>query len=173
MAGLLAERLDLTARFTSLIRQAAPLHDLGKLAVSDSILLRPGRLTETEITEVRKHPRAGAAILAGSKSAVLSMAEEISLTHHEWWDGNGYPARLSGEDIPISGRIVALADVFDALTHARPYKAAWDLDRAYDEIVGLRGHQFDPDVVDAFTTLDHHELEGLVTDSISSRLGHH
>jgi putative two-component system response regulator len=143
-AGILADRLDLAPRFVSLLRQAAPLHDVGKLAVSDSILLKPGRLTEEELVEVRKHPRAGAAILAGSKSAVLSLAEEISLTHHEWWDGTGYPVRLRGPDIPVSGRIVALADVFDALTHTRPYESAWTLDQAYDEIVGLRGRQFDP-----------------------------
>jgi hypothetical protein len=154
LAGLLAERLDLPDSFVSLLRQASPLHDLGKLAVSDSILLKPGRLTEEEFAEVRKHPGAGAAILAGSQSEVLRLAEEIALTHHEWWDGTGYPARLRGDEIPLSGRIVALADVFDALTNARPYKEAWPIQRARNEILRLAGHQFDPRVAATFYALE-------------------
>ncbi|MHB1567623.1 MAG: HD-GYP domain-containing protein [Solirubrobacteraceae bacterium] len=149
-ARAIATQLGLTPAFVALLHQAAPLHDLGKLAISDTILLKPGKLTPEEFTQVKAHPAAGAAILSGSASEVLRLAEEIALTHHEWWDGSGYPAGLSAERIPLSGRIVALADVFDALTHARPYKPAWARDRAIAEIDRLTGHQFDPEVVAAF-----------------------
>jgi response regulator RpfG family c-di-GMP phosphodiesterase len=107
---------------------------------------------------MRAHPECGAEILTGSHSDVLQMAEEIALTHHEWWDGSGYPNRLSEDQIPLSGRIVALADVFDALTHARPYKVPWTLDEALQEINHLEGRQFDPKVVAAFFQLDEADL---------------
>lgn len=149
-ARAIATQLGLAPAFVELIGQAAPLHDLGKLAISDTILLKPGKLTAEEFAQIKTHPAAGAAILSGSASEVLRLAEEIALTHHEWWDGSGYPAGLRGEAIPLSGRIVALADVFDALTHARPYKPAWPLERALAEIDRLTGHQFDPDVAAAF-----------------------
>jgi putative two-component system response regulator len=153
-AFLLARELGLAAADAALIRQAAPLHDLGKLSLPDSILLKPAKLSVAEYREVKRHPAAGAAILRGSSSEVLRLAEEIALTHHEWWDGNGYPGGLKGEEIPLAGRIVALADVFDALTHARPYKRAWPIDRAVSEIKRLAGRQFDPGLVKAFLTLD-------------------
>jgi putative two-component system response regulator len=153
-AFLLARELGMTAADASLIRQAAPLHDLGKLALPDAILLKRARLSMAEYTQVKEHPAAGAAILSGSSSQVLRMAEQIALTHHEWWDGSGYPVGLEGQAIPLSGRIVALADVFDALTHARPYKRAWRIDRALGEIRRLAGRQFDPAVVEAFFRLD-------------------
>jgi hypothetical protein len=156
----LAERLGWTAPRVALIRQAAPLHDIGKLAVPDAVLRKPGKLTPDERTLMKGHAVAGAAILAGSKADVLKLAGEISLTHHEWWDGTGYPSGLRGTQIPMSGRIVALADVFDALAHARPYKAAWPLADAVKEIRRLSGLQFDPQVVDAFLTLDADELIG-------------
>jgi putative two-component system response regulator len=162
MAGTLAERLRLPERDVALLEQAAPLHDLGKLAVPDSILLKSGRLSDQERVQVRKHPVAGAAILAGSRSAVLRLAEKIALTHHEWWDGSGYPAGLEGDAIPLAGRVVALADVFDALTHARPYKDAWPVDRARAEIIRLSGRQFDPDVTAAFAALATGDLVALV-----------
>lgn len=151
-AKMIAEQLGLPADEVALIEQAAPLHDIGKLAVSDTILLKPGPLTAEEFAEVKRHPIAGAGILAGSSSAVLQLAEKIALSHHEWWDGSGYPNKLRGEEIPLAGRIVALADVFDALTHARPYKPAWPQHSAIEEIKRHRGRQFDPAVVDAFTS---------------------
>jgi putative two-component system response regulator len=143
-ASLLAERLGLPESFVSLLRQAAPLHDIGKLAVSDTLLLEPGRLTRDEFEQVKGHAAAGAAILEGSTYDVLCLAREIALTHHEWWDGSGYPAELAGEAVPLSGRIVALADVFDALTHPRPYKPAWPIDEAVAAISRSSGRQFDP-----------------------------
>jgi hypothetical protein len=160
-AVLLAERLGLDEPFVALLRQAAPLHDIGKLAVSDTLVLKPGRLSPTEFEKVREHAAAGAAILSGSTSDVLRLGEEIALSHHEWWDGSGYPNGLNGEAIPLSGRIVALADVFDALIHTRPYKEAWPLGEAVAEIRRLAGRQFDPQVVAAFDRLDHAQLAGL------------
>lgn len=152
-AALLAEQLGLPKPQIELLRQAAPLHDIGKLAVPDSILLKPGKLTPAEFDEIKQHANNGGAILAKSSSAILQLAEEIARTHHEWWDGSGYPNGLRGDAIPISGRIVAVADVFDALTHDRPYKRAWTLDRALDEIARFSGSQFDPTIVDALRRL--------------------
>ena len=163
-AFLLARELGLPAPEAAVIRQAAPLHDVGKLAVRDAILLKPGELTLNEFDELKRHTAAGAAILAGSSFVVLRSGEEIAATHHERWDGSGYPSGLKREAIPLSGRIVALADVFDALTHERPYKPAWPVGDAVQEIAGLRERQFDPDVVDAFAGLDHASLVDLPED---------
>jgi len=157
-AGLLGELLGLTAREVARMRQAAPLHDIGKLAVSDTILLKRGKLTPEQWHQMRFHTTVGHQILSGSTSDVLSLAAEISLTHHERWDGSGYPAGLQGEQIPLSGRIVALADVFDSLCHERPYKPAWTVEDATREIHRLSGHQFDPAIVRAFAQLDPHSL---------------
>jgi putative two-component system response regulator len=151
----MAERLGLPAPDVALIREAAPLHDIGKLSVPDAVLLKPGDLNADEFEVMKEHTTSGAAILAGSRSEVLRLGEEIALTHHEWWDGNGYPRRLREDDIPASGQIVAVADVFDALTHDRPYKQAWPLEAAVAEIRRLVGTQFSPRVVEAFETLDH------------------
>jgi putative two-component system response regulator len=156
-AFLVAIEVGLSTSEASLIEQAAPLHDIGKLAIPDAILLKPGKLTDAELEQIKGHAAAGAAILAGSTSEVLCLAQEIALSHHEWWDGSGYPNGLSGEAIPVSGRIVALADVFDALTHARPYKEAWTAGDAVAEVCRLRGRQFEPSVVDAFMRLDPHD----------------
>jgi putative two-component system response regulator len=158
VTALVAARLGLPEPRVSLLRQAAPLHDIGKIAVSDTVLLKPGKLTAEEFSRMKQHTVLGAAILAGSTSDVLRLAEEIAISHHEWWDGTGYPSGLTGEAIPLSGRIVAIADVFDALTHARPYKRAWPSSEAIAEIVRLRGRQFDPRVVDAFTSIELTEL---------------
>jgi putative two-component system response regulator len=160
-AALLATELRLSEGEVDLIRDAAPLHDIGKLGVSDAVLLKPGKLTPQELEHMRRHAETGATILSGSSSDVLRAAEEIARCHHEWWDGTGYPSRLQGEEIPLSAHIVALADVFDALTHKRPYKPAWPVDEAVAEIHRLRSLQFDPQVVDAFDRLDPYRLAGI------------
>lgn len=149
MAALLARKLELPDGQVSLIRRAAPLHDVGKIGVPDSILLKPGKLTDPEFELVKTHTVIGARILSGSHFPLLHMAEEIALTHHERWDGGGY-AGMAGDVIPLVGRIVAIADVFDALTQQRPYKAAWSVGEALAELDRQRGQQFDPTLVDAF-----------------------
>jgi putative two-component system response regulator len=161
----LAQMLGIGEDEASLIGQAAQLHDVGKLAIPDAILLKRHKLDEVEYERLKSHTTAGAKILGGSASNLLRPAEQIALTHHERWDGQGYPHRRAGEEIPLSGRIVALADVFDALTHARPYKAAWPVAEAVAEIQSLRGRQFDPRIVDAFDELDPGELVDL-TDEV-------
>jgi putative two-component system response regulator len=153
-SALIASRLGLPADEVELISQAALLHDVGKVAVPDGLLLKPAKLTAAEFDEVKRHAAAGASILAGSSSAVLNAAEEIARNHHEWWDGTGYPSGLVRDEIPLRARIVAVADVFDALTHVRPYKHAWPVDEAVNEIQRASGRQFDPDVVRAFLGLD-------------------
>jgi putative two-component system response regulator len=163
-ACLVAQALGLPAEQAAIIRQAAPLHDVGKLAVPDSILLKRGPLTRSERAQVERHAPAGAAILAGSTFSVLREGEEIAASHHERWDGTGYPFGLAGEAISLGGRIVAVADVFDALTHERSYKPAWDAGDAVEEIVRLRERHFDPDVVDAFVSLEPTELVELPDD---------
>jgi putative two-component system response regulator len=135
------------------LRQAAPLHDIGKIGISDTVLLKPAKLTPAEFEHVKTHTLIGGRILADSPVPVLQLGREIALTHHERWDGSGYPHGLNGEAIPLSGRIVTVADVFDALTHDRPYKHAWPIERAVAEITAQRERQVDPDVVDAFLGL--------------------
>jgi PAS domain S-box-containing protein len=153
LSALLAERLGLHPAMVERLRHAAPLHDVGKLGVPDAILLKPGRLTPVEFRAMQEHTTIGATILTGSRFPVLQLGEEIALTHHERWDGRGYPHGLQGEGIPIAGRIVAVADVFDALTHARPYKGAWASGDAVAEIERGAGSQFDPDVAAVFAEL--------------------
>jgi putative two-component system response regulator len=152
MAALLAREVELPDSTVSLIRRAAPLHDVGKIGVPDTILLKLGKLTEEEFERVKTHTTIGARILSGSRFGLLRLAEEIAFSHHEHWDGSGYEG-LSGEAIPLAGRIVAIADVFDALTQKRPYKAAWPVDDAVAEIQRQRGRHFDPSLVDAFLTV--------------------
>lgn len=150
LSAMLARVLDLPEEEVELIWRAAPLHDVGKIAVPDVVLLKPGRLSESEWVVLRTHAAVGSMILSGSHFPVLRLAEEIALSHHERWDGTGYPNRLRGEDIPLASRIVAVVDTFDALVRERPYKAAWTPMEAVREIVRQRGRQFDPRVVDAF-----------------------
>jgi putative two-component system response regulator len=157
-SSLLASELRLAAREVYRILHGAPLHDIGKIAIPDAILLKPGRLTPQEFEALKTHPVVGGRILGGSQSRLLRVAAEIAATHHEHWDGRGYPDGLAGEGIPLTGRIVAVADVFDALTHERPYKHAWSTDQAAAEIIEQSGRQFDPAVVAAFKTLDHEAL---------------
>jgi putative two-component system response regulator len=140
------------------IGRAAPLHDIGKLGIADAILLKPGPLDAAEFELMKAHTTIGADILSGSRSPLLRVGEEIAISHHERWDGSGYPTGLAADAIPLTGRIVAVADVFDALTHARPYKPAWPVATAVRTIRAERGTHFDPQLVDAFDTLDHDDL---------------
>ena len=161
--------LGMSAASVERIAHAALLHDVGKLGVPDAILLKPGRLTDDERAEMQTHTTIGATILAGSSFPILQLGEQIAQTHHERWDGTGYPRQIAGEAIPMAGRIVAVADVFDALTHSRPYKQAWPLQDAVDEIARCAGSQFDPVVVKAFQRL---HREGGLAALIESASGH-
>jgi putative two-component system response regulator len=152
-AEQLAQKLHLPDAVATLLRRAAPLHDLGKIGVPDSILLKLGRLTADEFRVIQSHTQVGARILSGSDHPLLQLAEQIALTHHEHWDGTGYTPGLGGEAIPLVSRIVAVVDVFDALTHPRPYKAAWSVEDAVAELERQSGRQFDPRVVSAFVDL--------------------
>lgn len=153
VSALLAETLGLPRADVELIRRAAPLHDVGKIGIPDAVLLKDGRLTPEEFEIMKSHTVIGAEILSGSHVALLAVGREIALTHHERWDGRGYPVGLAGERIPLAGRAVAVADVFDALTHPRPYKRAWSADAAVAEIQREAGGQFDPEVSRAFAAL--------------------
>jgi putative two-component system response regulator len=153
LSALLARKLGYDADAVEMIERAAALHDVGKVGVPDAILLKPGPLTPAEVEIMRTHAVVGAKILSNSRAPLLRMAEAIALTHHERWDGSGYPAGLAGGNIPFVGRIVALADSFDAMTHSRPYQAAITVDHALGMLIDLRGRAYDPTVVDAFTEL--------------------
>ncbi|QDT36523.1 HD-GYP domain-containing protein [Stratiformator vulcanicus] len=171
-SDILADELECDAEIRELIGLAAPLHDIGKIGIPDSILLKPGRLNEEERSRMQAHAAIGeeiarsmsdevceryakfveipADVLKSTRSPVLVMAARIAATHHEWWDGKGYPRGLAGEEIPIEGRIVAVADVFDALCSKRPYKPAFPMSKAIEILQEGRGTQFDPAVIDAF-----------------------
>lgn len=155
---LVARALGLPESLVQTIGDAAPLHDVGKLGISDAIMLKPGRLTAAQYDTMKEHTVIGAAILADSSSSVLQMAAEIALTHHERWNGTGYPHGLAGEQIPLAARITAIADTFDAITHSRPYKDARPIASALAEIRHGSGSLFDPAVVGAFLELDHRTL---------------
>ncbi|GAA4029395.1 HD-GYP domain-containing protein [Actimicrobium antarcticum] len=147
---LIAANLGMGTAEQDLLGDAAPMHDIGKVGIPDNILLKPGRLDAEEMDIMRTHAKIGADILRGSTSPLLQVAAAIALTHHEKFDGSGYPHGLKGEQIPLYGRIIAVADVFDALTSARPYKPAWEIDRAVALIRDGSGSHFDPVCVDAF-----------------------
>ena len=132
------------------ILYASPMHDIGKIGVPDDILMKPGKLTDEEFEIMKTHTTIGAKILAHSKSEILKVAEQIALYHHEKWNGTGYPHGLSGDTIPLTARIVAVADAFDALTSKRPYKDPYPFEVACDIIKKERGQHFDPTVVDVF-----------------------
>ena len=163
-AAALAYALGWLEDEVQLIYSAARLHDVGKIGISDTVLLKPGKLTEEEFAHIRTHTTIGARILSSGRSRLLKMAEEIALCHHERWDGTGYPLGIGGTDIPMSARIVAVADVLDALTHARPYKEAWSLKEALAEIERQSGHHFDPEVVEACLKVFTHNTLNKVED---------
>ncbi|MDR3368307.1 HD domain-containing phosphohydrolase [Rhodoferax sp.] len=147
---LIARGMGLPAPECELLLEAAPMHDIGKVGITDNILLKPGRLTPEEFEVMKQHAVYGHDILKGSSSRVLQTGAAIALGHHEKYDGSGYPGGLKGDEIPIFSRIVAVADVFDALTSERPYKKAWSLERASDHIKASAGTHFDPQCVTTF-----------------------
>jgi response regulator RpfG family c-di-GMP phosphodiesterase len=145
--------MGMTPTEAETLRNASLLHDVGKIGVPDAILLRPGALSDEDRELMRRHTTIGAEIVSGSTSPVMQMAEQIALSHHERWDGTGYPQGLAGEAIPLPGRICAVCDVFDALLSERPYKEPWPYEEALEELRRERGHHFDPAVVDAFLSI--------------------
>jgi putative two-component system response regulator len=171
-ARIIGQQLGLDERSLDILEQAAKLHDIGKIGVPDAILLKPGKLTpeqfadmqkhssfgkkiiasmaDSEPLQLRQHTELGSKILAGGRSPILAQAMKIALTHHERWDGSGYPLGLAGNDIPLEGRITAVADVFDALSTRRPYKPAFPLEKCFSIMREGRGTNFDPNVLDAF-----------------------
>ena len=153
LASLIAQEYGCDDGTVVMVDIAARLHDVGKIGVPDAILLKPDKLNDAERQIMRQHTIVGAELLSKSNIPHMQMAEEIARHHHEWWDGSGYPGRLSGTAIPLAARITALADVFDALTHRRPYKRAWPIDEAIAEVASLKGKQFEPELCDLFLTL--------------------
>lgn len=127
---------------------AAPMHDIGKIGIADSIMLKPGKLTAEEFNIMKSHPEIGAEILGDDDSELITLAKSIAMTHHEKWDGSGYPKGLKGEEIPLEGRITALADVFDALTSKRPYKEAWSIEETMQYMKDQSGRQFEPKLIE-------------------------
>jgi putative two-component system response regulator len=145
--------MGMTPSEAETLRNASLLHDVGKIGVPDAVLLQAGELSDDDRQVMRRHTTVGGAILAGSSAPIMQMAEEIALTHHEHWDGTGYPRGLAGEEIPLAGRICAVCDVFDALLSERPYKEPWRVDDALAELRRERDSHFDPAVVDAFLSI--------------------
>jgi putative two-component system response regulator len=150
ISALLARRLGWSEADCELMLNASPMHDIGKIGIPDTVLLKPGKLDAEEWAIMQTHAAIGAELLDGDDSELLRLARSIALSHHEKWDGSGYPSGLKGEDIPQAGRIVAVADVFDALTSSRPYKKAWPLEQAIALIRDGAGSHFDPEVVAHF-----------------------
>lgn len=174
LSGLLAAEYGCDEPTCFMVELAARLHDIGKIGVPDAILLKPEKLNDSERDVMRAHTTVGAELLSRSDIPHMQMAEDIARHHHEWWDGTGYPGNISGLSIPLAARITALADVFDALTHSRPYKRAWSIDDALSEIAGLRGSQFDPQLCDMFMALigqlrlDHRDLDEFLGEAARS-----
>jgi len=147
---IIAKGLGLSDSFCQLLLQAAPMHDVGKIGIPDAVLLKPCKLDANEWSLMRTHPEMGAKIIGEHSDELLEMARIIALTHHEKWNGTGYPRNISGKEIPMAARIVAVTDVFDALTTERPYKKAWEVDKAVNLIKEEAGSHFDPSIVDVF-----------------------
>lgn len=149
-SALIAERSGLPPEEVEQIYMAAPMHDVGKIGIPDHILLKPGKLTPDEFETIKSHTLIGGRILGGSQSDLLHMAKEIALTHHEKWNGQGYPKGLAKTEIPLAGRIVAIADVFDTLTSRRPYKEPFSVEKGVEILTQERGEHFDPEFTDVF-----------------------
>jgi len=171
LASLVAARLEWEQAAISALEVAARLHDIGKMAIPDRVLNTSQTLLDSDRRLLTAHAAIGSELLSKAQAIELSIAQQIAHYHHEWWDGTGYPSKLSGKRIPLHARIVALADVFDALTHGRPYAAAWSIDRAVEEIHQRRGTQFDPDLTDIFLAVvddlrrQHSDLEGFLAEA--------
>ena len=150
VAKVLALAAGMSKEDAELLHISAPMHDIGKIGISDAILLKPGKLTDDEREVMKNHSMIGAQILGEHEWPLMQMARTVALTHHEKWDGTGYPRGLKGEDIPLVGRICALADVFDALTSDRPYKEGWSIEEATKFITDQSGQHFDPELVEKF-----------------------
>ncbi len=153
-SAVVARRMGLNEETIEAILYAAPMHDVGKIGIPDHILLKPGKLDPDEWETMKQHAIIGAQILQGSDAEFIKLAEVVALTHHEKWDGSGYPDGLTGPKIPLAGRITAIADVFDALTSKRPYKEPFSLGKSFSIIKESRGSHFDPEVVDAFFAVE-------------------
>jgi putative two-component system response regulator len=171
ISQLIAEGIGLGPERCRMIYLAAPLHDIGKIGIADAILSKPGKLTDAEMAIMREHVTIGARILERGGSELIRTAELIAQSHHEKWDGKGYPDQLSGTDIPIEARIVAIADVFDALCSERPYKAAWPIEKAYAEIIRSSGSHFDPSCVAAFRAQWPHIVAVMTDNETSEAVG--
>jgi putative two-component system response regulator len=169
---LLARRYGLSNERCDLIRTASPMHDIGKIGTPDHVLLKPGKFTQDEFNVIAQHAEIGYRILAGSDAEILNVAATIALTHHERWDGSGYPRKLKGEAIPIEGRIAAVADAFDALTTARVYKPAFEFEHAVDLMSKHRGEHFDPELLDVFLASlgDIKRIHEQYADRVTARL---
>ncbi len=154
VSAALAAAIGLPAVTVDLIRRAAPLHDIGKVGIPDSILLKAGPLTAAEFTIMKTHTVLGAQMLSDGRSELVRVSQRIARSHHEWWDGSGYPDKTSRESIPLEARIVSVADFLDALTHDRPYRSAWSLDDTLSEIAARAGIHFDPRVATALAGID-------------------
>ncbi|MDH3335310.1 MAG: response regulator [Rhodospirillaceae bacterium] len=153
MSQIIAREAGMSEADCELILHASPMHDVGKIGIPDAVLLKPGKLDADEWEVMKRHAEMGVEILGDHPSPLMEMARQVAHTHHEKWDGSGYPRGLSGENIPLVGRITALADVFDALTSERPYKEAWPVEKAVDLIKEQSGKHFDPELVEIFLKL--------------------
>ena len=154
VSAMLAQTINLESATIELIRRAAPLHDIGKVGIPDSILLKAGPLTGEEFELMKMHTVIGSRMLSKGRSELVRFSQRIARSHHEWWDGSGYPDRVSGQSIPLEARIVAVADFLDALTHERPYRPAWGIDETLAEIRRRSGSHFDPAIVRALNEVD-------------------
>jgi putative two-component system response regulator len=164
LSGRLAEAIGVGTAAAELVRRAAPLHDIGKVGISDAILLKPGPLTPEERAIMQTHTTIGSKMLSKGRSELVRLCQRIARSHHERWDGSGYPDGLVEQDIPLEARIVAVADFFDALTHERPYREAWTAAETLDAISAASGSHFDPVVVDALTRIDRNATPDSLAD---------